>query len=405
MKLDSFKTILLRKTEGNELLHSLLNEVGEDFFVASVVDALEKMAKPGTGANGAVTGFGANFDLTDKLQLRDALGHHLSHYKAALKAHHAAPDQSPEQAHFRQVADQHLSKVVPLMHLASKAALHSKGELMLKHPSLMPWEVNYTTLERNPPEPGKKEGRMKRDAKGLGARPTKNVRPGGNGIPNYHYLEMPPHPGHKKVASMSFTGGYPWEEVQLGSAKDVDTKKAHLHIEDVPDKKIYEPHPFDKHPINSIHEISSDHFLPQMETAYGEDLGKFRNSPEHEKWLENEDTKYTSSPEEYEKRGHVKSSHFYEGIPLKEQPSHINDVPHVKRGEHSEADYDIHGSSAPVVSASANKAVAPTVRKKAGNEGLESAYNIWQTLPEDHQKELLSIVPGLHNYIINKKDK
>lgn len=322
MELDSFKAILLRKANSNASLLHFLSNLEEETFVNSVVDALEKMAKPthltGVNANAPLTSFGANLDRTDVTQLRDALSHHLSHYKAALKAHHSATDEK-QKNHLRQVADQHLEHAIPLMHLTARASAHSQGKLGIDYPPLAPWETNYTTLERVA------NGRFKRDAKLLRARPSKGAKRDhdlSTSIPDYHYLEMPPHPGHDAVGKMPHKGAYPWEEVQIGSPADIDAKKAYLHIEDVPDKKDYTPHEFDSHPIRGVADIQADHMTPEAMQSFADAHTGWRSSEHHKKWMEGQKAKYSADKEGYTKRGQTKGPSFYEGIPLAEQPGH-----------------------------------------------------------------------------------
>lgn len=404
MELDSFKTILLRKAEGNKDLQTLVEYMGEEVLINSVVDALEKMAKPthltGTNANGPVTSFGANLDRTDVSQLRDALGHHLSHYKAALKEHHAAPE-GPQKEHMRQVADKHLEHVLPLMHLAARASAHSKGKLGIDYPPLAPWETNYTTLERND------NGRFKRDAKLLRARPAKSAREGGRGIKDYRYFEMPPHPGHDDVGKMPHTGGYPWEDVQVGAPQDIDSKKAYLPIEDVADKKDYSPHSFDQHPIRGVQDVQADHLTPEAMQGFAGALSNWRSGEHHKKWLEDQKAKYTADKEGFTKRGHTKPAPFYEGIPLQEQPAHVHSVP---KKESMKAKQEV-AAETPMTAAPSGtpaKATPPTVRKPAEQEKehpLEPAYRAWQQLPKEHKDSILQSIPGFREYVAKRGGK
>lgn len=415
MELSSFKEILLKKAEnlGNNNLSTFIEYMGEGFLIESVVEALEKMAKPthltGTNANGPVTSFGANLDKSDIMQLRDALGHHLSHYKAALKAHHASPD-GPQKEHMRAVADKHLEHVLPLMHLAARAAAHSKGKLSIDYPPLAPWETNYTTLDRNP------NGRFIRDAKLLRARPAKGAREGGRGIKDYRYFEMPPHPGHDEVSKMPHTGGYPWEEVQLGAPQDIDAKKAYLHFEDVEDKKDYTPHAFDHHPVRGVQDVQADHLTPETLQAHAGALHNWRGGEHHKKWMEDQKTKFAADKDSYLKRGQSKSAHFYEGIPLQPQPSHVHSVPKKTPlgAKQEQAETPVKEASAEPSAAPASKAVAPVVRKPTAaaapsapekEHPLEPAYRAWQSLPKEHQEGLLSAIPGFRDYVTKKGGK
>ena len=412
MELDSFKAILLRKADGDKTLLSLIGGLEEDFLVNSVVDALEKMAKPthltGTNANGPVTSFGANLDKTDVTQLRDALGHHLSHYKAALKAHHAAPE-GPENTKMRQVADQHLEHALPLMHLGARAAAHSKGKLDIDYPKLAPWETNYTTLERND------NGRFKRDAKLLRARPSKNAKrndPFSTAIPDYHYLEMPPHPGHDDIGKMPHSGGYPWEDVQIGAPADIDAKKAYLHIPDVADKKEYTPHEFDSHPIRGVADVQADHLTPEAHQKFATDLAGWRGGEGHKKWLEGQKAQYSADPEGYKTRGQAKGPHFYEGIPLQEQPGHVHSVPAKQKMQEKKEEAAAPAAAAQPAAAKPTPggAVPPTVRKQGGTptaekaHPYEGAYQAWKGMPPEQQKALMAI-PDFAKYVTSKGGK
>lgn len=463
MELDSFKAILLRKADGNTNLLEVLTNIEEDALINSVVDALEKMAKPthltGVNANAPLTGFGANLDRTDTTQLRDALSHHLSHYKAALKGHHAATDEK-EKGHLRQVADQHLEHAIPLMHLAARASAHSQGKLGIDYPPLAPWETNYTTLERTD------KGRFKRDAKLLRARPSKGAKRDhdlSTSIPDYHYLEMAPHPGHESVGKMPHEGGYPWEEVQVGSPADIDAKKAYLHIEDIADKKDYTPHEFDSHPIRGVADVQADHMTPDTMQNFATAHAGWRSSEHHKKWMEGQKAKFTADQEGYKKRGQTKGPHFYEGIPLQDQPGHTKPYAAslaAKKAAASVADAKAPASVTPKASATPeiNTDLLPksirhlaeaspkgvTVRKPAAEQSaaqpevnanllpasirhlaspapsakpaavtpkkaetavhpLESAYQTLQHIPKQHHDTVINGVPGLREYIATVK--
>lgn len=413
MELSSFKEILLKKAEslGNKNLSTLIEYMGEDNLTTSVVDALEKMARltnnTGKNANGALASFGANMDKTDATQMKDALSHHVSHYKAALAAHHAAPEGSPEKTKMRDVADKHLEHVIPLMHLASRAAGHSKGNLDMDIPDLGPWETNFSTLDRN------ENGRYKRDAKLLNAR-TKgaanaypsSIKPN---VKDYHYLEMAPHHGHDKTGA--HTGGYPFEQIQMGSPKDIDAGKAHLHIQDVADKKEYTPHPFDSHPIRSIADVYNDHISPEMHQKYAADTQGWRQSDKHKEWMAGQKEAFSKDPEGYKTRGHQRAGHVFEGLPLRESPDHVKAYPRKQAvAEGSAPDAPAEKPSSPVQSSPAQAtpaAVAPKKRTPKPAEGsaehpLEGVYQAWTKMPPDQQKAMMNI-PAFRDYASRKK--
>jgi hypothetical protein len=371
MELQSFKEILLKKTVGNKAMMEFVQYIGDEFLIEQVAEALEKMARPthnmGAKISGPIATYAANLDRSDIMQLRDALSHHVSHYKAALKAHHASPE-GPEKRKLRDVADRHLSHLLPLMHLAARAGAHSNGKLSIDYPKLAAWETNYTTLDRNP------NGRFVHDAKLLRRRPAAGARQWSEdntearGVKDYHYLERPPHPGHDDYANMPHEGGYPWEEVQVGAPTDIDSKKAYLHIEDVPDKKAYEPHPFDNHPVRAVEDIQADHFSQERLDQFADQLAGWKSSEHHKKWMEGQRAAHQRDPEGYKARGTVKAPHVYEGIPLQEHLGHVHNHPKKMKRVPGAAPQTAPTAPspspvAPTSGAVGPKAVAPVVRK------------------------------------------
>jgi hypothetical protein len=320
MELKSFKEILLKKAEGNPFLQTLIKYAKDDLIAMEVIESLLKMAEPsaamGRGANSALTSYASHMDNSDVEQLRDAMGHHVSHYKGALKGMHAATDPT-QKAKLRNVADQHLNKLVPLMHVAGRAGRHSAGKMTLDYVGTTPWESNYTTTERHP-----HNGKLKEGTKDLGRRP----KPGANrisnpkAVPDYRYLEMAPHPEHASTEKMPHKGGYPFEEIQLGSPAKRDTGQAYLPIEDVGEVKDFTPHPFDKHPIHEIADHPEHHLDAAQKEKFVNDLGSWKSSESHKQWLADQKAKYQANPEAYKARGSKKPNHVFQDIPLQEQP-------------------------------------------------------------------------------------
>jgi len=371
MELSSFKAVLLRKAQGNNGLQNFIKSVDDDRFADVVIEVLEKMpratAGTGTRANGAITSFGARAGVTEINMMRDALGHHLSHYKAALKAHHAAPENSPEKNKMRQVADAHMDHLFPLMHLAARTASHSQenpNTFDFDYPKIAPWETNYTTLTRN----SKNNGPL-RDPKLLRVR-TKNSGSISKNTKDWGFLEMPPHPGHPDNATMPHTSGYPWEEIQLGTSANIDNKKAHLHIEDLPAKGEFTPHEFDSHPIRGMQDAQSDHLSPERLSQYKTDAENWHNSEHVENWLKRMES---LQPGEFEARGHLqeifdengkidlkqdgkKHNHLYDGVPLRPHEDHVKNHPVVSRMASTPV------PAAHLVVPAARMAVKPTVR-------------------------------------------
>lgn len=322
MELKSFREILLRKAEGNPYLQTLIKYAKEEFIAEEVMEALLKMAEPsaamGRGANSVLTSYAGHMDNSDVEQMRDALGHHVSHYKGALKSMHAATDPA-QKASLRNVADQHLNKIVPLMHLAGRAGKHSGGKMTLDYTSTTPWESNYTTVDRH-----EHNGKLKEGTKDLGRRPAKNANRDTNprAVPNYRYLEMAPHGGHPSSERLASKGGYPFEDIQLGSPAKRDAGQAYLPIEDVGAVDKYTPHPFDNHPVHKLADESETHIKPEHKEQFINDLASWKGSEHHKQWLADQKAKYQSNPEAYKARGTQKPEHHFKDIPLADQPAH-----------------------------------------------------------------------------------
>ncbi len=108
VELKSFRELLLKKADGNPTLQTIIDVMKDDLIANKVIESLEKMARPqasmGRSANAAVTAFGNQMKNKDVEMMRDALSHHVSHYKSALKNGQ------------REIADKHLNQIIPLMH-------------------------------------------------------------------------------------------------------------------------------------------------------------------------------------------------------------------------------------------------------------------------------------------------
>lgn len=318
MELKSFKELLLKKAEGNPYLQTLIEYAKDDLIVDGVIESLLKMAEPsaamGRGANSALTSYAASMDNSDVEQIRDALAHHISHYRGALKAGNRA------------VADAHLNKIIPMMHLAGRAGRHSNGKMVLDYVSTTPWETNYTTHARH-----EGSGLLKEGTKDLGRRPKK-MRGGvlephqrtldHRGVPDYRYLEMPPHALHETSAKMPHKGGYPFEEIQLGNPAKRDAGKAYLPIEDVGPVNQYVPHPFDQHPVHAVADTPEHHLTPEEKEKFVNELAAWKSGSHHQKWLQDQKAKFQADKEAYLARGTQKPKHVYEGLKLLEQPAH-----------------------------------------------------------------------------------
>lgn len=317
MELKSFREILLKKAEDNPTLQTIINVMKDELIAEKVIESLEKMARPhasmGRGANAAVTAFANQMKNKDVEMMRDALSHHISHYKSALKNDK------------REVADKHLEKIIPLMHLAGKAAAHSGGQLGLDYVPLEPWESNYTTTDRRP-----ETGKLIEGTKGLGRRPKKTTGQSKYGVsrsvPDFRYLEMEPHGGHGDSKKMSHKGGYPFEEIQIGNPAKIDANEAYLHVSDVEPQEAFVSHPFDNHPIHSVADLKQDHLTLEKMKTFADQMHGWHESEHNQKWTQAIKEHHAKDPEAFKNRGKTKPAHHFEGLKLLDQPNHAKSV-------------------------------------------------------------------------------
>ena len=308
MELKGFRELLLKKASDNPALQTILDVIKDEILADKIIESLEKMARPqasmGRSANAAITAFGNQMKNKDVEMMRDALAHHINHYRAALKAGK------------RDVADQHLNKIIPMMHLAARSASHSGGQLGLDYVPVEPWETNYTTTERRP-----ETGKLKEGTKGLRRRLNsvgrdKNPR----SVPDYRYLEMAPHEGHADTKKSPHKGGYPFEEIQLGNPAKIDAKEAYLHLHDVDPQDKFVPHPFDAHPVHSFAEEKQDSLTPEQMEDFANQSSNWHTSEHNTKWMQDLKNAHAKDPEAFKSRGKVKPGHHFEGIELQPQP-------------------------------------------------------------------------------------
>lgn len=319
MSLSSLKQILIKKAEESAVVKNYLDSLNQDDFASMVIESLKKMAAHGQHAgrgkkpNSMLTHFANTLTSNaDVAIIRDALSHHLSHYKSAL------------QNGQREKADAHLAKIFPLMHLIHKTSANSHGRLNHTAANSKPWEMNYTTDEKGP------NGRFKRLTEGWKVRAATKRARDGKSIPNYRFVEMAPHLGHGDLRPEHENSGYPWEDIQVGSNEDVLNNRAYLYDKEVsPEQSSFVAHPFDKHPIHAIFdEPGADHDESHVE-KHAKDLDNWHSSPEYQKAFDMALDSMSRSENGFTKP----NKKFYEGIKLQEQPEHAKTSNSRIRGE------------------------------------------------------------------------
>jgi hypothetical protein len=343
MGLDSFRKLLLKKSVDSITLQKVFNTLSDELLLDYVVYAIEKsdLIKNANAGNKSIhhvikLGEAINHEAqadedgnktapmtTD--MIRDALSHHISHYHSALKNNNRA------------VADQHVEQIVPLLHLGNQLTKHSGGNFKIDAPNLRGWERNYTTsLTRGQAQAlGLTDGfrgnplDLWEETKGADRRPAKKASRHDNikAVPDYRYLEMPKHPDHPNNSTGDFrdkgherhTGGYPFEEIQIGDPISVKKGQAHLHINyDLPAQDKYVPHPFDEHPaLGLVAKKTTNAALAGKEDDIVSSLNNWDTSKAKNDWVD----QYQGST-----IGGEKPRHFWQDLELQPQPHHVHNL-------------------------------------------------------------------------------
>lgn len=290
MKLDSFRELLVKKSEGDSSLQLLVNLMREDVLADIVVESLEKMARAGhkgDAANLAIRDFGLEMDPElEPTMIHDAMSHHASRYKAALKN----LKENPNDEKMKDVANHHAGKLFKLVNMAEKTQKHTDGKLNVSAPSPHAWERNVKpeqfTEESGPVKSGKKKvGQFVTDTKGWNYTGHKGH--------NYEFLTHPPHEAYKAEAEkQGWNGPYPMEQIKVNDK--------HLHIDDQVDPESLsnkEGHLFDDHPIMSHYHQSPKKRTEKHDDEYMSGVDKFHNEIPDTWW-----DKHASFPETHGKQ-------------------------------------------------------------------------------------------------------
>jgi hypothetical protein len=308
--LNSFKELLLKKAEGNSDLQTVIRFVNSDVMSDLLMESLEKMARArskGTTANASVMDFGTEMDpANEPHMIREALGHHVSNYKAALYKAKTSTDEK-ERILARQAADQHARQALKIMDLADRVEKHSHGKLNIDYVPTHPWERNILTSKYDADHKNVKSGVNKvgdwvTDTKGIGYKGTvfgKNH--------NNSFLEMPPHESYlKEVKRHGHNGAYPFEHVKINGD--------YIPIEDVEAPTSYKEHPFDKNPIMGVFRSPAKHRKPEEDAQYIKDRDKYNqdmsSDPNVEKFWSDLESKSASNPQ----RGKVPSAPVHKQV-------------------------------------------------------------------------------------------
>jgi len=299
MKLHGFRELLLKKAGEDPNLFALLRYAREEVIADKVIEALEKMARArhkGDNANFAVRHFATEMDPeTEPHMLREAIGHHVSRYKAAV------------QGGRKDLANRHAKQAFNLMNVADTTQKHSGGKLSIDYVPVQPWERSHLKEEYDESHPkvieGKyKAGDFKTKTKGL------NYAHKGN---NFEFLQGEPHKAYiKEIKRHGHNKAYPFEQVRVNGK--------YIPVEDIDPSELkgYEEHPFDAHPIMNHYADSPQNRNPEQDAKYVQQHEKYYNeSPHIENFYNKHSQLESQNPEEYAKRGSVASTSVHKDIP------------------------------------------------------------------------------------------
>lgn len=285
MKVDNFRELLVKKAEGDETLQTLVKFIDKGVLAEKVIESLEKMARSshkGDTANLALRDFASDMDPElEPHMLRDALGHHVSRYGAALKAGN------------KSLANKHARQAFNLMNMADRAQKHSQGKLSFEHVSPHAWERNKVNATYDEDHPKVKEGKyrpgaFKTKTKGLNYKGT-----------DFSHLQSAPHESFKReIKRHGHNKAYPFNQIKVNGK--------HIVIEDVDPSELkdYEEHPFDHHPVMEHYSVSSKNRTADQDKSYFEAKNKYYNeSPHIDSFFDRHEKLEQLDPLGYQKRG------------------------------------------------------------------------------------------------------
>lgn len=294
MSLNSFRELLIKKA-GDSSLENLIYFLREDILADMVIESLEKMAgakHKGDSANIPIRDFATEMDPeTEPNMIHDALSHHASHYKAALRDGR------------NDLANQHAKQIFRIADLAHKTQKHSQGKLHIEDVDPKPWERQGNTKTLTSDSKPVKEGNRKigdfvTNTKGWGYRGS-----------NMDFLQKAPHESYSdEVKKHGHNKAYPLEHMRINGK--------YLDIKDVPkeDLKGYEEHPFDKHPIMSHFEDPASKRTPEADAQYRKDHEEYQSSDHMNKYFDKHAAAEQADPEGYAKRGQSASAPVHQDV-------------------------------------------------------------------------------------------
>lgn len=275
--LDNLRELILRKSVSNEL-NEYVALLGDADFVGMVSESLRKMAsfKNNDSNNHTMNWFAKHALPAHAEMYRDALGHHTSHYKAALKGGD------------KKLADTHMSQVMKLLNFGARLGAHSYTDHSGKHQD----GADKIKLDAVPDQPWQHWSQQQ--PKGKFGVILKNP----NEKSNYDHLRGSPH-GHKEYAveinnhrkrGNDFTGAWPVEHTKVNDKYiDID------HDMESPGK--YKGHMFDKHPVLEYYKHPQHKLTDEHHSKFVDEATKWHHheNPDVNKWFDEKEAKPMSA--------------------------------------------------------------------------------------------------------------
>lgn len=300
MSLDGFRNLLLQKTENNELLNLTVSLLDEALLHDYVIESLEKMSDKekmqGRHGNALLARWGTHMNVGEPHMLHDALSHHASHYKAALKK----GDQK--------TADQHMRKVFDIMQFMGKARKYASNKVTYDAVPPHAWQRNHYQNRVKPGDKSYEGHNEKKDA-------TATKVSGWNFAPKtgFDHLQGRPSLDHKDTKNIAnevhkehLNDAYPLEKIKI-KVGEGDDKGKHLHIDDDVESFGFKSHPFDSHPIMAERKTQAKDVDHEKMGSTWDSYNKWLGGGEVKKWKEDHRAKAKENPIGYSMRGDIKA--------------------------------------------------------------------------------------------------
>lgn len=291
MKLEGLRQVLLRKTHDDSYLNTLIQHMSDEKLTEYVVESLSKMAQKkdflGSHANHAEREFASKMDSdVEGAMLHDALSHHASKYRAALKA--GRDD----------LATNHARQFRKLVSLGLRAQNHSNGQLNIEAPDIKPWERNAYTATKDG-ETGHQQKHYNTATKGFHTKAA-----------GHDWMRKPPHWSYKgdPTAEKYKDQPYPMHDVKVNGK--------YLHIEDHEPISDYQPHEFDSHPVMAHVNRSDLHIKDEDRQKYIDEHHGWEEHPHALSWAERHEKMAEEDPEGYMARGSKPSMNAHHDFAL-----------------------------------------------------------------------------------------